>query len=386
MIKMITASTLEIDEPQDAADDILAQIDPDSSLLKNSVGIITCSPEFIETGVMEAVDAILPFETVGMTTLACSTNTEEGLDVLSLSVYTSDDVNFAIGISESLSKENIEKPLQDVYRKTLSLLDGEPKLIIPFGPLVPDVSGEKIINIVHKEAGGIPVFGSMASSSSFDFNKTEVLADGKSYQQSLALLMMSGDVHPRFFISTISDDKITKQKAIITESDGSLLKEVNGMNLMEYMKTIGLSQGDGIEGSSAIPFVVDYGDGTKPSVRGIYSVNDEGHAFCGGDMPTGSTLAIGTLDPGDIVKTAGEAVDEAIANDNISGILMFPCQARNHLLEMDYLAEMNKVKEKVGETVPFHLAYSGGEVCPSYDDNNNPVNRYHNFTFIICVL
>ena len=383
MINMITASTLEIDDPKIAADDIWSQVG-EASLLKNSVGILTCSPEFIETGVLEAIDDILPFETVGMTTLACSTNSEEGMDLLSLSVYTSDDVEFSIGISDPISNDDIVKPINDVYQNTLAKLEGEPKLILPFGPLIPDISGEKIINVVHEAAGSVPVFGSMACSSSFDFDKTYVLAFGKAYEQSLALLMMSGELEPRFILSTISDDKITKQKAIITNSDGSLLKEVNSMNLVEYMKTIGLSHGDGIEGSSAIPFVVDYCDGTKPSVRGINSDNDDGHAFCGGDMPVGSTLAIGTLDPEDIVKTAGEAVDEALKKKDVNGLLIFPCQGRNHLLEMDYLAEMETVKEKTENKIPYHVAYSGGEICPSYDENNDPVNRYHNFTFVIC--
>lgn len=384
-MKIITVSTLELDEPEIAVEEILEQVDLEKDLNENSVGIITCTPEFLDNGIVEAIDEVLPFTTIGMTTLACGTNSESGLDVLSLSIYTADDVDFVAGVSEIISGDNLDEPIANVYKWTRNKLSTDPKLIIPFGPLVPEVSGEKIIDKLHIEAGEIPVFGSMACSSSFNFDTTYVIYNGKPYEDSLAILMMSGNVNPRFFISTISEDKITKQKAIITDSEGSILKEVNGVNLVEYMKTIGLSQGNGIEGSSSIPFVVDYGDGTKPSVRGIYSVNDDGHAFCGGEMPMGSTLAIGTLDPKDIVKTAGDAIDDALNNEDISGILMFPCQARNHLLEMDYMAEMNKVKEKIEDTVPYHIAYSGGEICPSYDDHGKPVNRYHNFTFISCV-
>lgn len=384
-MKIITASTFEVDESELAAEEILDQLDIERNLLESSVGIITCTSEFIDNGVVKAIDEVLPFTTIGMTTLACGTDAESGFDILSISVYTADDVEFSTGVSEVITPNNTEEAVQNVYKWTKTKLHNEPKLVIPFGPLVPEVSGEKIINEVHSEAGNVPVFGSMACSSRFDFNTTYVIYNGNAYEDSLALLMMGGEINPRFIISTISDDKITKQSAIITDSSGSKLKEVNGMNLVEYMKTIGLSQGQDIEGSSAIPFVVDYGDGTKPSVRGIYSVNEKGHAFCGGDMPVGSTLAIGTLDPSDIIKTAGDAVNEAMQNDNINGILLFPCQARNHLLEMDYMAEMNKVREVVDGHVPYHLAYSGGEICPSYDESGKPVNRYHNFTFISCI-
>ena len=386
MLKMITASTIEVDDPKIAAEDIESQIAPEINLLKNSVGIITCSSEFIETGVLKAVNDILPFETVGMTTLACATNEEEGLDVLSLSVYTADDVDFSVEISSPLSKNNIEKSIKKLYDDSISDLKQKPELAVFFGPLLSDASSEKIIGAFHCYAEDIPVFGSMACSSSFDFDKADVLFNGESYNHSAAVLMMDGNINPRFYISTISEDKITKQKAIITNSDGSVLKEVNNLNLAEYLKTIGLSKGDGIEGSSSIPIVVDYRDGTKPSVRGIYSINDEGHAVCGGDMPMGGTLAIGMLDPEDIVKTAGEAVDAALGKENIHGILMFPCQARNHLLEMDYMAEMEVVNEKIGNKVPYHLAYSGGEICPSYDDKGKSVNRYHNFTFTTCII
>lgn len=386
MIKMLTASTTEIDEPLVAVQEIKEQINLNLDLKENSVGIITCSPEFIETGVVEALNDALPFETIGMTTLANSNNTDAGLDILSISIYTANNVQFATGISEVLTQGYLNEPIENVYQNVRRRLPHEPKLVIPFGPLVPGLSGEKIIDKLHEEAGDIPVYGSMACSSRFDFDTTFVLYNGKAYGDSLAILMMTGDVNPRFFISSISNDKITKQKAIITSSEGSLLKEVNGANLLDYMKTLGLSQGNGIEGSSAIPFVVDYGDGTKPSVRGIYSVNNEGHAFCGGEMPEGSTLAIGNLDPSDIVKTAGDAIDEALTTEDIHGILLFPCQARNHLLEMDFMAEMEIVKEKINDKVPFHLAYSGGEICPSYDKDGKPINRYHNFTFISCVL
>ena len=385
MIKMITATTSEVDEAEVAAKEILEQIDINADLGENTIGIITCSPEFVDSGALKAVDEVLPFATIGMTTSACGTNSQSGLDVLSLSVYTADNVEFAVGMSEVISKESLESCVSNVYKWTANQLNEEPSLVIPFGPLVPDVSGEKIINQLFCETGNIPVYGSMACGSGFSFDATYVLFNGKAYHDSLAVLMMSGDINPRFVISTIPDDKVTKQKAIITESEGNILKEVNGVNLIEYMKTIGLSRGNGIEGSSSIPFVVDYADGTKPSMRAIYSINKEGHAFCGGEMPQGSTLAIGVFDSEDIIKTAESAIDEALTLDQINGILLFPCQARNHLLEMDYMAELDKAGEKLGKKIPYHLAYSGGEICPVYDETGHLINRYHNFTFVSCV-
>lgn len=223
MIKMITASTTEVDEPEIAAKEILEQVNIEKELHENSIGIITCSPEFIYNGIVKTVNDVLPFTTIGMTTLACGTKAEFDLDILSLSIYTSDDVRFSASVSEVISADNLKKPIADVFRWTANKLNDKPKLLIPFGPLIPEVSGEKIINILYEESGDIPVFGSMACSSNFDFDTTYVLFNGNAYADSLGVLMMSGNVNPRFLISTLSDDKITKQKAIITDSEGSVL-------------------------------------------------------------------------------------------------------------------------------------------------------------------
>jgi len=46
MIKSIIATTLEIDDAEAAVNDILSGIKPETGLLKNSLGIISCFSEF----------------------------------------------------------------------------------------------------------------------------------------------------------------------------------------------------------------------------------------------------------------------------------------------------------------------------------------------------
>ena len=69
MIKMQVARTSEIDELDMAIDEIKSQIDF-SALKKNAGGIIFCHIDFVESGLVEALCETLPFNVIGMTSMA----------------------------------------------------------------------------------------------------------------------------------------------------------------------------------------------------------------------------------------------------------------------------------------------------------------------------
>jgi hypothetical protein len=48
-------------------------------------------------------------------------------------------------------------------------------------------------------------------------------------------------------------------------------------------------------------------------------------------------------------------------------------------------AEMEKTQEILGD-IPFHLAYSGTELCPVGGKDGKTANRSHNDTMVICML
>ncbi|ULQ59833.1 FIST C-terminal domain-containing protein [Brucepastera parasyntrophica] len=151
------------------------------------------------------------------------------------------------------------------------------------------------------------------------------------------------------------------------------------------MQSLGLMTDYGVEGTNAIPFVIDYNDGTKPIARAIYAITTEGYAACGGEMPVNATLAIGSIDYEDVIGTTTETVETVLHTDKKEGLLIFSCLARNLALGADALAEMETVSEKIQSSVPYHFSYSGGEICPVYTEDGNLVNRFHNNTFIACV-
>ena len=52
MIKMFSAFTEEIDDVDAAISEILSQLDLEHSLMQNSIGILHCYHEFIDSGVV----------------------------------------------------------------------------------------------------------------------------------------------------------------------------------------------------------------------------------------------------------------------------------------------------------------------------------------------
>ena len=45
----------------------------------------------------------------------------------------------------------------------------------------------------------------------------------------------------------------------------------------------------------------------------------------------------------------------------------------------------NVIVEKVAGKIPFLMAYSGGEMCPTQHTGGNAVNRFHNNAFVACL-
>ena len=142
MIQMYTARTSEIDEIDVAVAEIKSQIDF-GSLKKNTGGLIFCHIDFVDSGVVAALCEALPFNVIGMTSMASVDEHGYGLFDLTLTVLTSDEVTFEAVVVMlkclyhevySISEENIDEVLQVL--QTLSLLnflnwnDAQPELLL----------------------------------------------------------------------------------------------------------------------------------------------------------------------------------------------------------------------------------------------------------------
>ena len=385
-MKLLNAWTLEPDDPKIAVAEILGQLNLDDNAQKNSVGLLTCSYDFVESGMVKAVCEAIPFDVIGCTTLTNANNSEAGTILLCLTVFTADDCRFSVGVTNSLS-EDFESEISAVAKRAKADLGEEPKMSMALFPMF-GIGGEIMLGALDRALQDVPIFGTVACDhDTAEYSNSYTIYNGECFRDRLAFFLISGNVNPRFVVAATSEQNLRKQQAVITSSEGCLIKEINNMTARDYFKSIGMIAGKGIEGMSSVPFVVDYGDGSQPVARAIFGLNEDGSALCGGYMPEGSTLYIGRMDEEDILLTAENSIKDLLKTDGLNGIILFPCLGRNMVLVMDPLAEVNLVQKLIGDQLPLHLAYSAGECCPVYyAEDGRFANRFHNFTFIGCAI
>jgi hypothetical protein len=390
MIKSFTAVTHDIDDEKAAVSDILRQLDLDgeNTLLAHSVGILSCYSEFLDSGAAAAICDGLPFDVVGATTIAGGASGEMGDTVLALLVLTSDDVQFAVSLSEPVPDEN-EATLRACYETAAAKLPGKPAVMLSFVPLLTSMGGDYYVERMSAISGNVPNFGTLAVDHNADYHDSQVVLNGQAWRDRLGILLLYGPVDPVFFIGAISEDKLFPDKVAVTSSKGNQLESVNGASVSEYLDSLGLERDEdgNIPGINSFPIIVDFNDGTDPVARVMFALTPEGYAVCGGNIPVGSTLSVGSFDPDEIIETTRRTLKEALASGKRGAILMYSCVGRFFAQGYDQTAELEQVRQLMTTSDTRYLAaYSGGEICPVYGKAGNLVNRNHNNTFVILAM
>ncbi|MDR1193423.1 MAG: FIST C-terminal domain-containing protein [Peptococcaceae bacterium] len=390
MLKTLIAYTSEIDDTEAAAAEIQRQLavglsEQEQGRLKNKVGIIACHYEFVLSGALKAICEALPFDVVGTITSAQANRQESGTLLLTLMVLASDEAKFVTALTPSL-RERSNEIIAETYAGAAAGQTGRPSLIFSFAPFMLENSGDEYVNTLTKASGGAPCFGTLAVDDTMDFANCFSLHNGEHYRDRLALVLIYGNLQPQFYIATISEDKILDKSALITKSAGHILMEVKDRPVVEYFENLGWTKASETQyAMTSLPFMLDYGDGTAPVSKVFIKLTPEKHALCAGVMPEGATMYIGVFDKEDVLATTGAAADKALAATGKSGMLIYSCISRNMTLGADVTAEMDLIRRKAGDKIPFMMAYSGGEICPTRVSDGQAVNRFHNNAFILCV-
>ncbi|MDR3174093.1 MAG: FIST C-terminal domain-containing protein [Treponema sp.] len=387
---MITARTGEIDDIGAAMADLLVQIDAGGPLRKHSVGLISCFADFISSGLVKELAEKLPFEIVGTTTLASEDVGGMGETLLVLTVLTSDELEFVTGLTGVITGEDPEL-LRPAYKKASENRQEKPALMLGFVPLLMNVSGDFFAEAWSDITGNVPIFGTVAVDHNSDYHESQTILNGETFRDRFVFVLVYGNIKPSFIIGGISENKVFREKGVVTASRGNQLQEVNGISVADYLASLGLPKDEKgvIMGINSFPFILDYNDGAQPVIRVMFAITPEGYAVCGGKMPVGASLTVGSIDGDEVLSTTGETLKLALAigesNGNNNGILIFSCVGRFFAQGFDSAAEMKKAKDVIGNKLPFHFLYSGTELCPVYGNNGAIFNRSHNDTIAICI-
>jgi len=387
MLEFLTASTAEVDDPEAAVSEILEQLDIANGLRKHAVGIIACYYEFLESGALSALRERLPFDLIGCTVLGSAINGAYGMERLSVTVLTSDEIQFSVSLSPEFSKGNTAESIEQAWRQARAGLPGDPSLVVAFFPIMSDVSGDLMLRQLDAICGGLPVFGTLSNDASLNCQESRTCLNGKAYRYRLALLLLHGPLNPRFHVALISPRNIQHQKAVVTESDGYMVTQVNNMPFLEYLAGIGVNM-DTLTALTTLPFMVDYGDGAPSVVLGIRSITPDG-MLCGGQMPVGARIRFTEIDYGSIMETAESVLRQALEDaekHGANGMLAIPCMTRSLMISPNVEDELQKTVALLNDRLPFMLLYSGGEICPVRTDTGDIVNSFHNYTYTLVVL
>lgn len=379
---MHIAHTLEIDDSESALSDILDGLQLEKNLLKHSVGIISCYPEFLDSNILELLKDSLPFEIVGITTISTGTNKFSEPLALTLTVLTSDDSYFYSVVSNSLLG-NFEEELDLVVKKASLFKEELPKLGLIYLPMLNTLSGNDVVDYLdHSFNSKVPFFGTNACDQTSDYHFAKTIFNENTYSDRAVFIFCYGNLKPEFNMVSIGLEDIQKQKAIVTKAVKNRLYEINGIKAMDHFKAFGLTEDQVKSGLGAFPLVIEYDNDSTYVCRAVFGLYDDGSIYCGGTIPNNSRLSFGKIDYTIVIKTVGELL-KTIEKNNNKEFYFISCMARYFTLGLQAVDEMKSIDKLLPEN-KFFITYSGGEVCPIKDKDGKLVNRYHNNT--ICCL
>ena len=378
MVQFLTAHTLEADELEVALGEILGQLDIENNCLKNSAGLLFCHPDFIATGVAQGIAEALPFEVVGATTICTLTQGLKNLTGLTVSVITSDTVEFTtISLKDCRNSEEIIR----LYKKASAGKSGVPSMAFPFASSA--ASCNMVITVFDQLTDGkTPLFGSGVIDNAVRPSQTGgVICNGTHVNDGIVVLLAWGELKARFFVTEISEGFIQKQQAIVTKSNDNIVMEINDICSVDYLESIGISREQANGNLFAVAFIINLRDGTKPFARGVHGLTPEGYMIASGPIPENAIMSVGTLDSDDITPITNKALDNILDCDNRKGLLLFPCVSHFWIMQT---TPFDLIQHKINGILPYQIFYSGAEICPVYNEDGRLHNRCHSFTCIAC--
>lgn len=384
MVKMYTARTSEIDEIDEAVSEIKGQLDL-SALKKNTGGLIFCHIDFVESGLVQALCDALPFDIIGMTSMASADEHGYSLYDLCLTVLTSDDVSFEVGMTDSIDHDNYIDEVERLYADMRGRVSVDPAIIFTFMPYIPDVAGYEVVAAMDAATGGVPMWGSITNNIDFNYETVQTICDGRALRAGLAMMFLNGPVQPTFIVSSLPERNIASNRAVITGSEGAILHQINDQPVLEYLANVGLVITK--ENITTTPLMIYYDEAEEPVALGFYTLFEDGSVLTGGKMPVGTSFAVGSIDAEGIFESAKAGLDQVLALKHRQATLLLPCVTRYIMLSPDQESELRLIQETLADGVhPFMMGYSGGEICPMRGPDGKLHNRFHNYTFCACVL
>lgn len=387
MIKAYSLYTSEVDNIEVATKELKSQMS-DISLCSNSVGIIACHYDYISTGMINVLQEILPFPVIGFTTFFQKTNKTQGLFEMTITVLTSDDVNFSLVHSSSeTDDDNPEDSIRTAYLDALDKSGSEPVCIFSFLSVNRPISGDEYIRIMDSISGGVPCFGGITTGDSDMGQNMFIISDGEVFSYGFAMLLISGNVELKYHYVNYDETTFIDMPGTITKVSGQNIIEINNRPVSDFLDRRGIDVGpENMAGLLTIPFLFKRNSNSPHIARIAYNIDGEGSLQLFGEAPEGAKFRVGTSEPSEIIYNAERLLKTAVSEDPDAGVFfMFSCIGRYIALGMREGTEFENFNKILPGNIPYLAAYVGGELCPIMDENRM-INEFHNSSLIICSL
>ncbi|MCL2078167.1 MAG: FIST C-terminal domain-containing protein [Oscillospiraceae bacterium] len=395
MVKVYTAMTTEIDDPQAAVKEIREQLNPEKNALKNTVGIVNFYHEFAETDTLQAIADALPFESAGCVSSYIGAGGMCGDIALSVTMLTSDDAYFSINAIENLRDKTGEQIGEEFTRLCADLYAEEkPQMVIPFLPLANHFTGDNLVEIANGLPESVPLFGTIAYNMEGVENAHYVYVNGKASAQTFAFIALYGNVNPKFhYTNAFIYDNSFGDIAEVSDAENTILKAINGITALEYLKKKGMITDENNVAywtSGVIPAILTYPNGTKIVRQFLGVVEGTEYIHATGFMKSGAKIEFANID-GDKTLLSAEKILGEMYEAKSDNTIMFSCAGRAWSLGVNFIGEAEKIAECVNNhrqnnnsDFNYCLSYSGGEILPVWDNDGKLVNTLQNYTLIAC--
>ena len=392
----LTIYTNEIDDLEEAASELFAQAEG-FVFKRNTLGILFAEDESDYDGLYELLAEKWDFPIIGCTAMAvllgdigyCGTG-------ISIMLLTADDCDFSIGMTDELNSENFIEKISETYRELKSSLPGEVKLVLTYGAMSTgnrNVSGDELVHAIDIIAGGIPIYGGLASDG-LSFDKFRLFYNSKTSRTAQVLVLISGNIDPRFICVNSIENRANFYYEV-TKSHSNKVDRLGNETFVDALIHENLEvESTGIQGAYLLsPFVFTLkkpnGDSLEVA-RTLMSLDRKTGAgnFIGG-IPEGASLSIGIISQNDVQKSVKKAFDYILnelksTEPECHTLLCNSCLARFLALASNTTAEAEAYTGSLPEGVSLMGMYADGEICPVKGDISGLYyNMFHNFTFTI---
>lgn len=389
MIRTYSLHTSEIDDPELAAGEIAAQVKA-IELLAHSVGIVICHHDFVMGEALSAIVEVLPFPVIGSTSFYQSAPGATGLFELTITVLTSDDVRFAVaGTGAEPPSLGPEALVQGTYRRAYDVYGEKPAMIFSFMSVHRPISGDEYVRLVDEASGGVPNFGGVTTGDDESGTNVFVLYGDEVSTYGFAMLLVVGDIDARFYMGNFKEEQLMGMTTTVTKAEGVVVYELNDQPATAYLAEHGFTLSDEERSLiSNIPFLIKVPGETTMIARTLVDFAEDGSLTFLAEVPVGSVMRIGMASIDKILEVSHEVTQQAVhENPNAQAMFLFSCVGRYITLGLSPTSEMVHVAEVIPADLPYIACYVGGEICPiAHGRSTAPSNRYHNMSFIVCVL